>query len=233
MEDPSSKTHVSELFDGSAGRLLAALIAAGIVVAVAPGGWGWMLRSLAGWSVGTAVYLLVAWRQIMRASPDDTRRRCRRDDAYRGTVDTLLLVASVASVAAVCLALKDSDDVGGPGKIIAVGIPIVSVVLAWLLVHTLYALHYARLYYINDEDPDGPPTGGFEMHEDDETQPDYRDFLYISLAIACTFGVTDTELTSKAVRRTVAKHSLLSFAFATIVLALAVNVITNLLSKGG
>ncbi len=169
----------------------------------------------------------------MRASPAETRKRCRRDDAYRGTIDTLLLFVSVASVGAVCLALQESSGGGGPDKIFSVGIPILGAVLGWLLVHTLFAMHYARLFYNNDEDPDGPPAGGIDMHLEGDEEPDYRDFLYIAIAVACTFGVIDTELTSKVLRRTVTHHALLSFAFATIILALAVNVLTNLLSNGG
>ena len=223
---------ISYLLDGSAGRLTLAIISDLIAFWIAPSAWSWTLRALAAWSVGATVYLAIAWSHIFRADPDTTRCRCRRDDAYRGTVDALLLAASLASVGAVCLALSDSHPDGGSGSVVGVGIPILSVVLAWLLVHTLYAMHYARLFYQSDDDPNGPPRGGFDLHEADGGPPDYRDFLYIAIAVACTFGVTDTELTSKRARRAVAKHSLLSFAFATIVLALAVNVVTNLLSRG-
>ena len=202
-------------------------------ILAAPGRWSWTLRALAGWAAGAAIYLAIAWWHMLRADADDTRRRCRRDDAYRGAVDTLLLLASLASVGAVCVALRDSSGGGGWAHLVGVGIPIAAVVVAWLLVHTLYAMHYARLFYQNDDDPDGPSSGGFKMHEQSNEEPDYRDFLYVAFAIACTFGVTDTELTSKPARRSVAKHALLSFALATIVLALAVNVLTNLLSGDG
>lgn len=233
MEDGSSEHRWRKFITGSAGRLGTGLIVGAITVAVVPGRWGWTLRPLAGWSAGAGIYLAVAWWVMMRSNPAETHKRCRRDDAYRGAIDTLLLFASVASVGAVCLALRESSGGDGPDKIFSVGIPILGAMLAWLLVHTLFAMHYARLFYQNDEDPDGPPAGGIDMHLTGDEQPDYRDFLYIAIAVACTFGVTDTELTSKVLRRTVTHHALLSFAFATIVLALAVNVLTNLLSKGG
>ena len=217
---------------GSTVRLAIAITVAIATTAALPGGWSWVLRSLGGWSAGMLVYLAIAWRMMLCADADTTRRYCRTEDQNRGMIDMLLLLVSGASIVAVCVALREASTPGGPGKIVSVGVPIVAAVLAWLLVHTIYALHYARLFYHNDEDPDGPPTGGFDLHQDD-AEPDYRDFLYIALAVACTFGVTDTELTSKPVRRTVMWHALLAFAFATIVLALAVNVITNLLSSGG
>jgi uncharacterized membrane protein len=88
-----------------------------------------------------------------------------------------------------------------------------------------------RLFYRNNEDPDGPPTGGFDNQENNSA-PDPRDFIYLAFAVARTSGVTDIEVTSKLARRTVAKHAMLSSACGTVVLALVVNVVTNLLSGG-
>lgn len=230
-------THWSDRVGGAAARLVVSIVLVGVTIALMPHDWSWTLRGLAGWSVGAGAYLFMAWRIMLRADPAATKHRCRMDDASRGIVDLLLTVATFASIGAVCLALKESSGSGGPLKAFSVGVPILGVVLAWLLVHTLYALHYARLFYHSD-DKDGPPAGGFDFHEDEDDSgkpapPDYRDFLYLAFSIACTYGVTDVVLTCKSVRRTVWKHGLLSFVFATIVLALAVNVITNLLSSGG
>ena len=218
-------------FGGAAGRLCLSVTLGLVLVFVLPHGWTWTLRCLAGWSVGEALFLALCWMVMLRADGPATKARCRQNDASRGVVDTLLTFSIFASVVAVCVALHDASADNGLPKPASVGVPIVAVVLAWLLVHTLYALHYAKLYYHNDDDPDGPPFGGMDFREDPPEPPDYRDFLYVSFGIACTYGVTDTILTSKLARRTVTKHSILSFAFATIVLALAVNVITSLLSS--
>ena len=218
---------------GATGKLLVGLAVTLAVLAaltlVAPG-LSWTLRGLAAWCGGVGTYLALAWRLMLWADADRTRRHCRREDESRGAIDMLLLAASAASVAAVALALRDADAARGASRAVAVGIPILAVVLSWLLTHTLYALHYARLFYVNNDDPDGPPVGGFDFHNDGDAMPDYWDFVYVALAVACTFGLTDTEATNNAVRRTITKHALLAFVFATVVFALALNVISTLLS---
>lgn len=224
-------------YGGAATRLVASIIVGVGVAVFMPHTWSLTLHCLGGWSGGAGLYLLMAWSVIFRADSAATQHRCRMDDPSRGIVDVLLCLATVASITAVCLALHDSHAPGGPPRAFSVGLPILAAVLAWFLVHTLYALHYARLWYHadSDGDKDGPPAMGIDFHDKNPDgtpapPPDYRDFFYVSLSIACTYGVTDVELNGKTYRRTVAKHGVLSFIFATIVLALAVNVITNLLS---
>ena len=217
-------------FAGPTGRVLWGVLLAGVTAAIVPPRLAWPLHALSAWCVLALTYIAFAWWVMLPADPDQTRGRSRTQDDNRPVIDLLLLIASVVSLVAVGMALRQGDQPDSAPKYLGVGIPMLSVVLSWLLLHTLYALHYARLYYYNDEDPDGPPAGGFDTHGDDE--PDYRDFLYVAFGVACTFGVTDTELTTKPVRRAVTRHSILSFAFGTIILALAVNVLTNLLSGG-
>ena len=221
--------------EGSRPRLIAALAVATVAVLVqwlaVPAWVSWVMRGLVAWCAGAGVYLFFAWRMIRTGDAQETSRRCSVEDDSRATIDTLLVVAAVASLAGVLLALKEASKAQGWWSYAVTALSILSVILGWLLVHTLYAMHYARLYYQPDpDDPDGPAAEGMDLHGGGD--PDYRDFLYVSLCIACTFGVTDTELTNKHVRRTVAKHALLSFAFATMILGLAVNVVTSLVSGG-
>jgi uncharacterized membrane protein len=223
-----SPHHWTDRFGGAAGRLTVSVLAGVGVFALVPGDWSWVLRSLAGWSAGAAVYLAMAWSVVMCADAETTKRRSRTEDPSRALVDALLTVAALVSLAAVAVALSESGKKDLP-LLISVGLPMLTVALGWTLVHTLYAMHYARLYYHNDQDSGGPPTGGLDLHEN--APPDYRDFLYVAFSIACTFGVTDVNVTAKPIRRVITKHAVLSFALATIVLALAVNVFTNLLSS--
>jgi uncharacterized membrane protein len=81
-------------------------------------------------------------------------------------------------------------------------------------------LRYARLYY-ND------PRGGIEFAEPDKT-PDYLDFVYVSFTVGMTFQVSDTDIQSSRIRRTVLRHALLSFLFGAVILGVTVNVVASL-----
>ena len=209
---------------GARGRLiLAGAIMLG-VAALPPYGYSVTLRLLIAWSAGVAVYLALVWRLILRADATATQEFSVRDDPARWAIELILILASLASLVGVFFALVEAARAHTAATYAETALAILSATLAWVLTHTVYAMHYARLYYHDDE---GEPTGGMDFHCDEP--PDYRDFCYYAFAVATTFGATDVVLTGKHMRRTTVVHSLLSFALATINLSLALNVVTSLI----
>jgi uncharacterized membrane protein len=95
-----------------------------------------------------------------------------------------------------------------------------SVVLSWIMVHTVFMLRYARAY-------SAEPSGGIEFNE--KEAPTYGDFAYFSFTIGMTYQVSDTTITAKAVRRLTLHHALLSFLFGAVLLGLVINVVGTLL----
>jgi uncharacterized membrane protein len=73
-------------------------------------------------------------------------------------------------------------------------------------------------------------VGGIAFNEKDP--PDYVDFAYVALTIGLTFQVSDTDLSSKQMRRTALRHALLSYLFGAVIVALTINVVASLLSSG-
>ena len=67
------------------------------------------------------------------------------------------------------------------------------------------------------------------MDFNEQDDPDYRDFMYLALTIGMTYQVSDTDLTTKIVRRTATRHALLSYLFGTVVVAMMINVVAGLL----
>ena len=204
-------------------RLLVLLIVTVITFFVQPRALPLELRSLVAWSSGTACFLGLALWLIMTTDAEATRRHCSKQDDNWAVFDVLLLCASVASLAGVIAALIEANKAQGVLAVALTGIAILAVVLSWSLTHTLFTLHYARLFYYEG-------GGGIDFHSD--KMPDYRDFLYVAITVGVTFGVSDTDLTSHKMRRAVTGHSLLSFLFGTVIIALSLNVITSLLSPG-
>jgi len=210
---------------GARRRLILAGIVMAVVAAMPPYGYSLTLRALIAWSAGVSVYLLLVWRLMLRADAAQTRDFSVRDDPARWAIDLILILASLASLVGVFFALIEAGRAQSAGTYAETGLAILSAALAWVLTHTVYAMHYARLYYHDDE---GEPAGGMDFHCD--AAPDYRDFCYYAFAVATTFGATDVVLTSRHMRHTTMVHSLIAFVLATINLSLALNVVTSLMA---
>jgi uncharacterized membrane protein len=95
------------------------------------------------------------------------------------------------------------------------------------MTHTTFAFRYAHEYYEIDAGGVGI-VGGLEFPG--EKRPDYLDFLYFALVLGMTFQVSDTDITSREMRRQVLRHALVSFLFGAVILATTVNVIAGLLN---
>jgi uncharacterized membrane protein len=156
------------------------------------------------------------WRLDSRA----TARLANQEDPSTAVADLVVVGAGTSTLAAVGLALvKAGRETGSmKGYLIAVGV--LSVVLSWTVVHTVFMLRYARAYY-------SPPTSGIEFGEGDT--PTYMDFAYFSFTIGMTYQVSDTNITSRPIRRTVLYQALLSYLFGAVILGLAINVVASLL----
>jgi uncharacterized membrane protein len=151
-----------------------------------------------------------------------TAEHARSEDFSRGTADLIVLGASVASLVAVAVTLVLAGQAHDGRKAALVTLTVLTVALAWGLVHTVFTLRYGDLYY-------GHPVGGIDFNEDDK--PDYRDFAYLALTIGMTFQVSDTNLQAKPIRRNAIRHALLSYVFGAVIVAITINIVASLLSK--
>jgi uncharacterized membrane protein len=62
------------------------------------------------------------------------------------------------------------------------------------------------------------------------TDPDDYDFAYFAFVVGMTFQVSDVQITDPGVRSVVLLHGILSFGYNTAILALVVNLASNLLN---
>jgi uncharacterized membrane protein len=210
--------------NGLAARRLAAGfvagIAAGIVAVVA--GAAWQASVSIAWCALALVILVWIWATIARKDAEATAEHARSEDFSRATADLVLLGASVASLIAVAMTLLLARNAHGWHKAALITLTVLTVSLAWALVHTVYALRYGDLYYRD-------PVGGIDFNERDP--PEYRDFAYLAVTIGMTFQVSDTDLQTKPMRRAAIRHALLSYAFGTVIVAITINIVASLLSK--
>jgi uncharacterized membrane protein len=175
---------------------------------------------LLGWDVAVVIYLAWTWSAVQGLDPAVTAQLARREDPSTPVADLVIIGAGTAMLAAVGFALVKAGEATGGMKAYLVTLGLVSVVLSWAVVHTVFALKYARAYY-------SEPAGGIEFNEDEP--PNYIDFAYYAFTVGMTFQVADTNITSRAVRRATLYHALLSYLFGSALLGLVINVVATLL----
>jgi uncharacterized membrane protein len=153
-------------------------------------------------------------------SASETKSHAEREDPSIRMSELIVLAAGVALLAAVGLVLIKAGHSTGVTKAYLIALGILSVALSWAMVHTVFTLRYARAYYAR-------PQGGIDFNESDP--PTYLDFAYLALTIGMTFQVSDTNLTSKPIRRIALTHAALSYLFGAVIVALVINVVATLL----
>lgn len=180
------------------------------------------LALLLGWVVIALVYLAWVWVVVRGRGAEETARHAAAVDPDRVTTDGLLLVSAVASLVAVGFVLARATGGAAAADLGRVALALLAVVLSWAMVHTVFMLRYARLYYATPEaciDFAGPD------------KPAYSDFAYFSFTVGMTYQVSDTTLNGMLIRRTVLRHSLLAYLFGTGIVASAVSLATSLVSR--
>lgn len=198
-----------------------AIVGAGMLAGTLVAGASWGVAVCLGWCALAVVFLGSVFAVVLPKDAGATKRRARADDVSRATADLMVLGASVASLVAVGYTLLDAGKAHGTHEALLILLAIASVALAWALVHTVYLLRYAGLYY-------GDPIGGVDFNVDED--PDFRDFAYLAFTIGMTFQVSDTNITARPIRRMALRHALLSFVFGAVIVAVTINVVGSLLN---
>jgi uncharacterized membrane protein len=208
---------------GARTRLILTLVIGILAAAVCGLLWRWTYAPTVGWAAAALVYSAWIWMAIIPLDAEETRRLSSREDPGRGASDLLVVLISLASLFSVAFVLVQAGQNHGALKGVLAGLALVSVALSWILLHTLFTLHYARHYYI-----DGGKGVNFNQDED----PRYTDFAYLSFTLGMTYQVSDTNLSTHRIRVTALQHGLLSFVFGSFILATTINLIAGLSSGG-
>jgi uncharacterized membrane protein len=202
------------------------LVCAGVGLAAAGGAAvfaPWQFAALTGWATMAAAFVLWVWITVWPLGGDDTSRLATREDSSRPASDLVLTSAAVASLVGVAFALVKAAKAHGLGKGALIALALITVLASWAAVHTVFTLRYAREYYDGED-------GGVDFNEPDHS-PDYQDFAYVAFTVGMTFQVSDTNITSHAMRNTVLRHALLSYLFGAVIVAMAINVVAGLLNR--
>ena len=182
----------------------------------------WEMAVVGGWDAAALTFLITVWPMIIRANTSHVEQLATREDETRGSATVLLVGASVASLLGVGFALGLAGRESGSVRVLFIGVAVLTVVLSWTVVNTVYTLRYAHLYFRSPTE--GIAFGGTAAQE----RPNYRDFAYVAFTIGMTYQVSDTDVRNPRIRRTVLSHAILSYVFGVVIVAGAINLIAGL-----
>lgn len=170
----------------------------------------WQLWALIGGNSFFLTYLALTAHLTMSSTPQDLKREAEVDDEGIFLIVLLAICAVAVSLAVIVWVLNGQDI-----KPWQAGLALSAVPLGWGTIHTLAALRYAHLFYATKS------AGGLKFPGTKD--PGIVDFLYVSFGIGMTAQVSDVMVTDQAIRKMVLFHSIGSFFYNTVILALAVN----------
>jgi uncharacterized membrane protein len=209
--------------------LLAGLVGVAGVVLASHIGLPRGLSSLIGWNAAALIYLTTTLAMVWRSDEASVRRRAAYEDENQSVTLAIVLSAVAAGLATTVVAMHESKATGAHAAGVASWAWLFSVstlLLGWLVVQTLFTLHYAHRYF---SDGDGKADRGVVFPG--EAPNSYHDFIYMAVCIGASAQVSDFNITTSRFRRLVTQHALLAFFFNTAVLALGINILASIIGQ--
>jgi uncharacterized membrane protein len=181
----------------------------------------WEYFPLTLWNVTALVVLVPLWFSIFRFDAEQTAEFASREDPGRGAANIILILASIVSLVAVGVLLVQSGTSHGALQILQIALGLISIIISWGVIHTVFMLRYADLYFKGN--------GGINFNSKGTADaPTYSDFAYVAFTIGMTYQVSDTNMETAEIRRAVLYHALLSFVFGTAIIASTINFVAGL-----
>ncbi|MGJ0424754.1 DUF1345 domain-containing protein [Methylocystis sp.] len=186
-------------------------------------------RALVAWNVVALCYFALDYLLVAGATHETIRERAQILDEGRVVMLLLTTAIATASFGAVVIELGSVKSMEGWEKGAAIALTIITVLNSWLFLHLTFAFHYAHEFYFEEEhDSQEPPAARGGLHFPNTRMPQYVDFLYFSYVIGVAFQTADIETCSSPMRLLVAIHGIVAFFYNTTILALMVNVASQL-----
>ncbi|MEL4740086.1 DUF1345 domain-containing protein [Acinetobacter baumannii] len=188
--------------------------------------WKWSTILLASWNGSISLYLLHVWKLMRSADHSQMQQQAKKQDESKWVIMLIVLLAITMSLVAILVQLSQLPS-GHYEKLGHVALALLTIISAWLFMHTVFALHYAHDFYMalsrNEE------NGGLDFPGTEHLT--YPDFLYFSYIIGTSAQTADVSITNKHMRLLNLFHAVLSFGFNTTILAICINVAAGFLTN--
>lgn len=183
-------------------------------------------RLMIGWNVLAWLYLLFLWLLMLRSTPQHTRQIARQQDESASMVLALVSLGCLVSILAILFELGTAKQVSDALKTLHLTLTGTTLVVSWLLLPTAFTMHYAHLFYHQQNKAEPLPL----LFPGKLVEPNYWDFAYFSFTIAVASQTADVAVSTAEIRKITLLQSVISFFFNMLILGLSINVGAGLLS---
>jgi uncharacterized membrane protein len=204
-------------------KLLTSVVAGVVLFFLLPADWVVLTRVLVSWNSGVVMFLVWVFVWMNSCSAEQLYLKYKEEDETAAIILFVVVCAALLTLVAIVLLLSTVKQVVGLERALHVGLAGFTVMSSWLLVPTMFTLHYADAFYSAGEE-DRP------LLFPQTRRPVFWDFAYFSFTIAAACQTADVSTANTAIRRTVLAHSVIAFAFNAFILGFAVNISAGLFS---
>ncbi len=170
---------------------------------------------LVSFNISAIVFLSLMIHVMITATPQKMRRQAQLQDQGKWAVLIAALIVTAIVFGALSFELKAAKD----KSIWSIALAASSIFLSWMFVALVFSQQYAHDFFLAPNQLVFPGT----------EHPDYFDFLYFSLVLSMCFQTSDVVVNSSKMRRLVTVHSVVSFFFNVIIIAITINVVASVL----
>jgi uncharacterized membrane protein len=203
-------------------RLLLSVLVATVLFLLLPERWSVLTRVLVSWNLGVPLFLVLALRLMTKLNAEQISDRYKEEDETAPVILVISIIGAVLAVASIVAFMSELEHEGGMVKNLHIALAALTVIDSWILIPTMFTLHYADMFYSAPDD-DRP------LRFPDKGLPVFWDFAYFSFTIAAACQTADVSTNQGTIRKVVLAHSVLSFFFNASILGFAINVTAGLI----
>ena len=207
-------------------RFWISVVAGAAIFELLPRHWALVSRILVSWNGAVLLFLSLIFVWMTRLSAERIQSRYTEEDESAQFILSVVIVAALLSVVAIVEPLATLKQASGAERIAHLVLATLTLVEAWVLVPTMFTIHYAEMYYRGTEDEERP------LSFPNTPMPAFWDFAYFSFTIAAACQTSDVSTCNQTVRKIVIVHTLVAFVFNASILGFAINVTAGLMGGG-
>jgi uncharacterized membrane protein len=204
-------------------KLLTSILAGLALFFILPPHLSLLARVLVSWNAGSIMFLVWVFVWMSNCTAEQLYMKYKEEDETGPIILFVVTCAALLSLVAIILLLSTVKQVAGTERALHIGLAALTVVTSWLLVPTMFTIHYADAFYSASDD-DRP------LLFPQTLRPVFWDFAYFSFTIAAACQTADVSTANTSIRKTVLFHSVIAFVFNASILGFAVNISAGLLA---